>query len=66
MPARPREHAVLESNEPTSNEKLVTEVRHPSAPKSLKSQRVRRSKIATRAQHSRAAPVAQVYIAELG
>ena len=34
--------------------------------KSLKRQRVRRSKIATRAQHSRAALVAQVYIAELG
>ena len=39
---------------------------HPLPRKSLKRQRVRRSKIATRAQHSRAEPVAQVYIAELG
>ena len=39
---------------------------HPQPRKSRKRQRVRRSKIATRAQHSRAAPVAQVYIAELG
>ena len=39
---------------------------HPQPRKSLKRQHVRRSKIATRAQHSRAAPLAQVYIAELG
>ena len=41
----------------------VTEMRHPQC---LKRQRVRRSKVATRAQHSRAAPVAQIYTAELG
>ena len=34
--------------------------------RSLKRQRVRRSKVATRAQHSRAGPVAQIYTAELG
>ena len=49
-------------------QKVLKEVsrKHPQPRKSLKRQRVRRSKVATRAQHSRAAPVAQVYIAELG
>ena len=49
-------------------QKVLKEVsrKHPQPRKSLKRQGVRRSKVATRAQHSRAGPVAQIYIAELG
>ena len=49
-------------------QKVLKEVsrKNPQPRKSLKRQRVRRSKVATRAQHSRAAPVAQIYTAELG
>ena len=49
-------------------QKVLKEVsrKHPQPRKSLKRQRVRRSKVATRAQHSRAGPVAQIYTAELG